>query len=128
MAYEFTDICFISNDVSSLVKFYEKVFGVKAAEHSNEVHSEIAVGSLNISIDSAKITGNSAFHYVTGQSSDNTIVGFNVDDVDTEYTRLLQLGVTMLNEPTSHPWGARSFQFKDLDGNILNFRTLAKEN
>lgn len=126
-AYQFTDICFISDDVLSLIKFYETVFGVKAAEDGNKVHSGISVGGLNISIDSSKLTENTAFHYVSGQSSDNTIAGFNVDDVDTEYARLLSLGVTMLNEPTTHPWGARSFQFKDPDGNILNFRSFVKE-
>ena len=54
------------------------------------------------------------------------IVGFNVDDVDAEYKRLLPLVAEMLNEPTSHPWGARSFQIKDPDGNILNLRTMVK--
>jgi predicted enzyme related to lactoylglutathione lyase len=127
MAYQFTDVCFISNDVLSLVKFYEKIFDVTAADDGNEIHTGVNVGGLNITIDSATLTENTAFHYVTGQSSDNTIIGFNVDDVDAEYSRLLQLGVTMLNEPTTHPCGARSFQFKDPDGNILNFRTLAKE-
>jgi len=43
-----------------------------------------------------------------------------------EYKRLLSLGAQMLNEPTTHPWGARSFQIKDPDGNILNFRTITK--
>ena len=127
MAYQFTDICYISEDVLSLIKFYETVFNVRAAKDSDEIHSGVNVGGLNISIDSAKLTGNSAFHYVSGTSSDNTIVGFDVDDVDAEYTRLLALGVTMLNEPTTHPWGARSFQFKDPDGNILNFRSVIKE-
>ena len=46
---------------------------------------------------------------------------FNVDDVDAEYKRLLSQGAQMLNKPTTHPRGARSFQFKDPDGNILNF-------
>ncbi len=55
------------------------------------------------------------------------IVGFNVPDVDAEYKRLLLLGAEMLNEPTTHPWGARSFQFKDPDGNIVNFRSVLKE-
>ena len=56
-----------------------------------------------------------------------TIIGFNIGDVDAEYNRLLPLGVEMLNKPTTHPWGARSVQFRDPDGNILNFRTIPKE-
>lgn len=125
--YQFTDICIISEDVLSLVKFYETIFGVKAADDSNEMHAGICIGGLNLTIDSARLTENKAFHYVSGQSSDNMIIGFNVDDVDAEYNRLLSLNIIPLNNPTTHPWGARSFQFKDTDGNILNFRSFPKE-
>lgn len=126
MKCQFTDICIISDDVLSLVKFYETVFGVKAADDSNEIHAGVCIGSLNLIIDSSKLVENTAFHYVSGQSSDNIIIGFNVEDVDSEYNRLCGLGVTTLNAPVTHPWGARSFQFKDPDGNILNFRSFAK--
>lgn len=126
MAFQFTDICLISDDVPALVTFYETVFGVKEAEGGDEIHSGVNVGGLNISIDSSQLVKNNAFHYVSSQSSDNVIIGFNVVDVDKEYERLKALGVVMLNEPTTHPWGARSFQFRDPDGNVLNFRTFAK--
>lgn len=127
MAYQFTDICIISEDVPSLIKFYESVFGVKAADDSNEIHAGLSIGNLTLTIDSANLSRNTAFNYVSGQSSDNTIIGFNVDDVDAEYERLVSLNVSMLNTPITHPWGARSFQFKDPDGNILNFRSLVKD-
>ena len=71
MAYHFTDICFISENVPVLIKFYETVFDVKAAEDGDEIHSGINAGGLNISIDSAKLVENTAFHYVSGKSSDN---------------------------------------------------------
>jgi uncharacterized glyoxalase superfamily protein PhnB len=67
---------------------------------------------------------NPTFRYVYAGGANNVIVGFNVDDVDAEYKRLLPLGAQMLNEPTTHQWGARSFQFRDPDGNILNFRSV----
>ena len=41
----------------------------------------------------------------------NTILTFNVDDIDIEYQRLVLLGVQMEGEPVTYPWGARSFQF-----------------
>lgn len=67
------------------------------------------------------------FYYEFTGNASNTILSFNVDDLDVEYRRLISLGAEMINEPTTHPWGARSFQFKDPDGNILNFRSLPKE-
>lgn len=125
MSIGFTDVCFITNDVLRLRAFYEAVFGVKA--EGNEIHSGISITGLTLVFDHVDIADeNSAFHYVRAGSANNVIVGFNVDDVDAEYSRLRSLGAEMLNEPTTHPWGARSFQFRDPDGNILNFRSLVK--
>lgn len=122
---KFTDVCFITEDVSRLKRFYETIFGVEA--EGDEIHSAITLDGLTITFDSAKLLKNHhSFGYVSGNSANNTIVGFDVDNVDEEFHKLKTLGVEMLNEPTTHPWGARSFQFKDPDGNILNFRTVKR--
>ena len=124
MSINFTDVCFITEDVPRLCAFYESVFGGKVGAEADEFHSGLLLGGLAFTFDSAAmLKENSEFCYVSGKSSDNTIIGFNVDDVDAEYNRLLTLGAEMLNQPTTHPWGARSFQFRDPDGNILNFRS-----
>jgi predicted enzyme related to lactoylglutathione lyase len=123
---QFTDVCFITNDVLRLRAFYEAVFGVKA--EGDEIHSGISIDGLTLVFDHVGIAEeNQTFRYVKAGGANNVIVGFNVSDVDAEYNRLLPLGAEMLNEPTTHPWGARSFQFCDSDGNILNFRTIPKE-
>ena len=125
MAIQFTDVCFITNDVLRLRAFYEAVFGVQA--EGDKIHSGISIDGVTLVFDHADIADdNPTFHYVSAGGANNVIVGFNADDVDAEYNRLLSLGAQMLNEPTTHPWGARSFQFKDPDGNILNFRTIPK--
>jgi predicted enzyme related to lactoylglutathione lyase len=124
MTAQFTDLCLISKDVLNLVDFYEKLFDVTASE-KGEYHSSLDICGLSLTIDAADIAdGDSVFSYVNCKASDNTIICFNVDDVDAEYTRVLALGTIALNEPTTHPWGARSLQFRDPDGNIINFRTL----
>jgi predicted enzyme related to lactoylglutathione lyase len=108
----------------TLVDFYEKLFNVTANEKS-EYHSSVNIGGLSLTIDAADIAdGDSVFSYVNCKASDNTIICFNVDDVDAEYARVLSFDAVTLNEPTTHPWGARSFQFRDPDGNIINFRTV----
>jgi predicted enzyme related to lactoylglutathione lyase len=125
MNHRFTDVCFITNDVLRLRAFYEAVFGVKA--EGDEIHSGISVDGLTLVFDHVDIADeNPTFRYVKAGGANNVIVGFNVDDVDAEYKRLLILGAEMLNEPTTHPWGARSFQFRDPDGNILNFRSMLR--
>jgi uncharacterized glyoxalase superfamily protein PhnB len=125
MSIQFTDVCFITNDVLRLRAVYEAVFDVEA--EGGEIHSGISIDGLTLVFDHVDIADeNQAFRYVSAGGANNVIVGFNADDVDTEYKRLLSLGAQMLNEPTTQPWGARSFQFRDPDGNILNFRAIPK--
>jgi len=121
MDIQFTDVCFITCDVPRLRAFYEAVFGGTA--EGDEIHSGLKANGLVFTFDHEDIAGdNPVFRYVKAGGPNNVIVCFNVGDADAEYRRLQLLGAEMLNEPTTHPWGARSFQFRDPDGNILNFR------
>ena len=96
MATQFTDVCFITNDVLQLRAFYEVVFGMVA--EGNEIHSGISIDGLTLVFDHVDIADdNSTFRYIEAGGANNVIVGFNIDDVDTEYNRLLLLGVEMLN-------------------------------
>jgi predicted enzyme related to lactoylglutathione lyase len=121
MSIQFTDISFITNDVLRLRTFYETVFGGKA--EGDEVHSTLGINGTYFVFLLQKTP---AFYYEMTDGASNTILSFNVDDVDEEYQRLLSLGTNIQSEPKTHPWGARSFQFKDPDGNILNFRSMPK--
>jgi len=121
MIYTSADIGFVTNDVIRLRSFYEAVFGGKA--EGDEYHSALALDGVSFSFSHVGVLKeNKAFYYVSADGANNVTVSFFVDDADAEYNRLLKLGGEMLNEPTNHPWGARSFQIKDPDGNILNFR------
>ena len=122
MSAQFTDLCFVTNDVLRLRAFYETVFGGKS--EGDEWHSTLQVGGLHIVF---LLERNSDFYYEFVDGGSNTGLSFKVDDVDAEYGRLLTLGIEPHTKPTTHPWGARSFQVKDPDGNFLNFRTIPKE-
>jgi predicted enzyme related to lactoylglutathione lyase len=127
MAIKFSDIGLVTDDVLKLRVFYETVFGGMA--DGDELHSTLVLESLAFNFsNAANLKNMPAFHYVSGESSDNIMLCFNVDDANAEYERLLPLGVNMLNKPITQPWGACSFQFKDPDGNVLNFRSIPKEN
>ena len=121
MSIQFTDICFITKDVLRLRSFYESVFGGKA--DGDEVHSTLGINGTYFVFMKEKTD---VFYFEMTDGASNTILSFNVDDTDAEYQRLQSLGAEMVNEPKTHPWGARSFQFKDPDGNILNFRSSLK--
>jgi len=48
---------------------------------------------------------------------------FNVDNVDNDFARLEQLNVEIVKPLTTESWGKRSFYFRDIDGNLINFHT-----
>jgi uncharacterized glyoxalase superfamily protein PhnB len=119
----FGDVTLISREVLRLRAFYEGIFGKKG--EGDAVHSGLRIGELALSFDSAELLAqNPAFGYAAAGASNAVVISFEVEDADAEYERLLTLGVLTLNCPTTHSWGARSFQFRDPDGNILNFRSL----
>ena len=102
MSVQFTDVCFITEDVLRLRAFYEAISGGTA--EGNVVHSSLVAGGVTFTFDYVEpLQESSVFHYVSTGGANNIIVGFNVDDVDAEYKRLLPLGVEMLNQPTTHP-------------------------
>jgi predicted enzyme related to lactoylglutathione lyase len=52
------------------------------------------------------------------------IIEFRVSDVDAEYRKLVDvIGESLVQEPTTMPWGNRSLLFRDPDGNLINFFT-----
>ena len=53
-------------------------------------------------------------------STKNAGMIYEVGDVDSEYLRLRDLGITDA-PPTNKPWGVRSFTVKDPDGNGFSF-------
>ena len=48
-------------------------------------------------------------------------------DVDAAAARIKAAGSTLIDEPADRPWGARMFQFKDLDGFRLGVSTPLKQ-
>ena len=46
---------------------------------------------------------------------------FIVDDIDMEYNRLINAGITISDEPKMLPWNYKYFAIKDPDGNHIDF-------
>ena len=119
---KFTGICLITNDVAGLAKFYEMVLGVKA--EGDAVHAELRPEGAGISIFSVEGMERMAPSSLQGAGHGGFTFGIEVDDVDAEYQRLKTLGVEFVKLPQTHPWGCRSFWFRDPDGNIVDFYTV----
>jgi len=113
----------ITDDVARLASFYELVTGTPAA-WSTPDFAELRTPAGTVAIGSTRTVA--LFGAGSARPADNhtAIVEFLVQDVDAEYERLREaLGDadgTVLDEPTTMPWGNRSLLFRDPDGTLVN--------
>lgn len=119
---KFVGICLITNNVPAVSNFYTKVLGVKA--EGDDVHVELHTEGANIAIFSVEGMESMAPSSMQGAGYGSVTLAFEVDDVDAEYERLKPFDVEFVMLPTTHPWGCRSFWFRDPDGNIVDFFTI----
>jgi catechol 2,3-dioxygenase-like lactoylglutathione lyase family enzyme len=116
---KFDGICLITHNVPVLVDFYTRVLGVTA--EGDEQHAEVGTEGAHLAIFTVDGMEKMAPLSMQGAGYGSFSLGFEVKDVDAEYERIKTLGVEFVMLPKTHPWGARSFWFRDPDGNIVDF-------
>lgn len=114
----------ITDDVTAMADFYEKVTGTKA-ERQEEIFAEIRSSSATLAIGSTKTVGLFGPDSVRPADNHTVIIEFIVEDVDAEFERLREWIGEIVTEPTTMPWGNRSVLFRDPDGNLINLFTPA---
>ena len=115
---QLASIRIITDDLDSLVSFYEQLTGV-TAERPAPPFAELVLPSATLAIGQSQTV---ALFGAGSARADNhsVIIEFRVDDVDDEYTRLKALVSEWVQGPTTMPWGNRSILFRDPDGNLVN--------
>lgn len=113
----FSGIGLLTKDVRRLSDFYQKILRT-TSDCDDEIHQEIHTQGAFLAI--LKCDNDDS-------GNPNMNMAFTVHDVDAEYMRLKELGVEILEEPTTRPWGARNMRFCDPDGNFIVFRSFPKE-
>ena len=120
----FTSVRVITADIKRLVRFYEQITGLPATQYTDDF-AELSTPSATLAIGSTstlQLFGGD--HVATAANNHSAIIEFRVDDVDVEYQKLASiLGNSLVQEPTTMPWGNRSLLFRDPDGNLVNFFT-----
>ncbi|HWT26333.1 MAG TPA: VOC family protein [Mobilitalea sp.] len=119
----FVGICLVTDNVPALVMFYEELLNMKA--QGDEIHSEFVLEGGSFAIYSRQAAKEDMSLNFDSEASNFTLT-FLVEDVELEYERLKKLGVEILNAPRTYSWGARSMQFKDIDGNVISFACRGK--
>jgi uncharacterized glyoxalase superfamily protein PhnB len=119
----FSGTCIITDKVAILSKFYDQI--LNTTSDINDIHTVIESEGASLIIysrDAARTDMNLSFEKGPSQ----ILLQFLVDDVDVCYEKLKHLDVQIINPPKTHPWGSRSMQFKDPDGNVVNFACSVK--
>jgi uncharacterized glyoxalase superfamily protein PhnB len=81
----------------------------------------VAAGDIHIVLN--QDDGKLGWDRIKGQGCYLQINVVGATDVDAAAARIKAAGGTLLSEPADRPWGARMFQFKDLDGFKLGVST-----
>ncbi len=114
----------ITTDVKSLVHFYEQVTGRQAIQYTEDF-AELQTGAVTLAIGSTKTLQFFGGDAVAQAAQNRTaIIEFIVEDVEATYQRISDLiGASLVQAPTTMPWGNKSLLFRDPDGNLVNFFT-----
>ena len=113
----------ITNDVERLVSFYETISGRSATRYTPDF-AELTTPKGTLAIGSTRTLGAfGAEDDVQPEANRSVIIEFLVEDVDAAFLQLKDQVPTVVQEPTTMPWGNRSLLFRDPDGNLINFFT-----
>lgn len=117
-----TSLRIITKDIKQSVEFYEKVIGL-TAKWFTEDFAELSTSSITLAIGSTRTMSLFGENLTKSEGNGNIIIEFLVTNVDDEYERIKSLTDTIIQTPTTMPWGNRSLLFSDPDGNLINFFT-----
>lgn len=115
----FTGVCLITGNVTRLSEFYMKILGVEG--EGDSTHMDLKAHGTSLAIFSIEGMEEMAPGSMQGAGYGSFTINFEVEDVDSEYEKISEMGISIVKQPQTYPWGSRSFWFRDPDGNIVNF-------
>lgn len=109
----------IAADIKLMVAFYEMITGRKA-EWLAPVFAEIVGPGANLAIGATETVA--LWKEGSGEAGVNrtAYLEFQVENIDAEFDRLRNK-VQLVHEMKTMPWGNKTFQFRDPEGNAVSF-------
>lgn len=111
------EVGLLTNDVVRLANFYKLFLGTEN-DSNDTVHQTILAEETMLTIYNDGTIKNN--------ENQNICLAFTVNDIETEYERLVSLGVEIIEEPKTKPWGTTNMSFYDSDKNVIYLRSFNK--
>jgi catechol 2,3-dioxygenase-like lactoylglutathione lyase family enzyme len=124
MHMKFAHARIVTQDVPSLVRFYQELTGMTPV--GDDRYTELHGAQLSLAISSQRMIELHSAGAARACANRSMILDFEVGNVDRERARLQGLVDKFVLEPTAQPWGNRSMLFRDPDGNLINFFSTAE--
>lgn len=119
----FVSIRLITADIHRLTQFYEQITGIAVTMYTEDF-GELKTPGCTLAIGSTRTLQFFGENVARAADNHGAILEFRVDDVDAEFGKLADLiGTSLVQAPTTMPWGNRSLLFRDPDANLVNFFT-----
>ncbi|MBN9241679.1 MAG: VOC family protein [Mesorhizobium sp.] len=117
----FASIRLITDDIKRLVCFYEQVTGIAPTWYTEDF-AEFVTPGCTLAIGSTRTLMLFGGDIARPAANQSAIIEFRVNDVDETFGIIEDIvKSTLVQEPTTMPWGNRSLLFRDPDGNLVNF-------
>jgi len=111
----------ITDDIGRLVRFYEQVTGIAPTWYMDDF-AEFVTARCTLAIGSTRTLMLFGGDIARPAANRSAIIEFRVADVDDTFGAIGNIvKSTLVQEPTTMPWGNRSLLFRDPDGNLVNF-------
>jgi uncharacterized glyoxalase superfamily protein PhnB len=115
-------------DVTKTVEFYENAFGFKRKFVTPENdYGELLVGETTLSFASTLLAKSNLKNGFTESSlADKPFgieIGFTTDNVEKTVATAINAGATIVENPTTKPWGQVVAYLRDIDGFLIEICT-----
>jgi predicted enzyme related to lactoylglutathione lyase len=119
----FVSIRIITADIKRLAQFYEQITGIPVTMYTEDF-GELKTAACTLAMGSTRTLQLFGGNVARPADNHTAIIEFHVADVDAEYRKLAEvINDSVVQAPTTMPWGNRSLLFRDPDGNLINFFT-----
>lgn len=115
---KFASVRIITADIKQMVAFYELVTGV-SARWLAPVFAELVLPGATLAIGSVETVPIWQDGSAKPAANRTVFLEFEVNDIEAEYERLKHT-VPLVHDLKTMPWGNRTFQFRDPEGNAVS--------